>query len=141
VLDVHADLDDAGASQVEPERTHAREAAAALAHDRRDLTRDVERRITQVHVERDQRPPGTDDHAAGTIIQARRAERGRELPRVEAPLQLLRPAVTEERGAAAWIQLSVEEYRQIEFAADPARGVERTRSRPLHVLACERHDR
>src|SRR5918912_501887 len=41
VLDVHAHLDDSRARQIEPERPHARVAAVALAHARRDLAGDV----------------------------------------------------------------------------------------------------
>ena len=44
VLDVHAHLHEPCPRQVEPERPHAREAAAALADERRDLPRRVERR-------------------------------------------------------------------------------------------------
>ena len=78
VLDVHRHLHEPGRGSVEPERPDAREAAAALADDGRDLPRGLER-AAQVHVERDQRPPGADEHGAGRRVERARAEVGREL--------------------------------------------------------------
>ena len=72
----------------------------------------------EVDVERDQRPPRADDHAAGRRVEPRGPEVGRELARVDPPLQLLRPAAPEERRPAPGRR--VEEDRQPELA-DAAR--------------------
>ena len=89
VLDVHADLDEAGARQVEPERAHAGKAAAALPHDRGDRARDLDVVAPQVDVEGDQRPARADEHGTGGRIEPRRAEVGRELAGVDPALELL----------------------------------------------------
>ena len=103
VLDVHAHLDEPGARQVEPERAHAGEAAARLAHDRGDLARDLDVVAAQVDVEGDQRPARADEHAARALVEPRRPEVRRELARVDPPLELLGPAArgrTPARGPA-----------------------------------------
>src|SRR5207245_1865175 len=117
-----------------------REAAAVLPHERGDLARDLDR-SAQVHVEGDQRPTGADDYSAGPLVQTRWAERRHDLPRVDAPLQLLGAAAPEERGTAAGCELSVHEHRQLELPADAPRDVERTRPRALQVLRRDRHHR
>ena len=98
VLDVHAHLDPAGPGKLEAERAHAREAAVALPDRRRDRARIVERRAAKVDVERDQRTPRADDHAARG-----RMEVGRPEVRVgalrEPARQLLGAAPAEERRA------------------------------------------
>src|SRR5581483_8201523 len=99
VLDVHRHLHDAGTRQLEPERAHAGEAAAGLAHACGDLPRRLER-AAQVDVERDQRSPGTDDAAARGRLESRRPEIRAELTGVEPALYLGDPASPVEPGSA-----------------------------------------
>src|SRR5215218_4849439 len=120
VLDVHRDLDDAGARQVEPERTDAEEAAAGLAHHRGDRLRILER-APEVDVEGDQRSARADDDSARPLVEPLRAEVRLELARVDPPLQLLRAAAPEEGGAPAGCELAVEEHGEPDVDADPAR--------------------
>ena len=140
VLDVHRDLDDPGARQVEPERPDAREAAPRLADECGDLLGGAEF-APQVDVERDQRPPSADDHAARTGIELARAEIRLELADADPPAQLVRPAAAEERGAPARRQLAVEEDRQAELFSDPPTQDERRLERLRHLLRPDRHDR
>ena len=140
VLDVHAHLHEARARELEPERADAREPAVLLAYEPRNLARSLDA-ATEVDVERDQRPPGADEHAAGTFIQPRRAEVRRELARVDPALQLGRPARSEERGAAPVRELSVQENRQAELGTDPLGDLERHRPRPRHVRTLQCDDR
>ena len=131
VLDVHAHLDEPGARKLEPERAHAREAAARLAHERGDLARGLER-PAQVDVEGDQRPPHADEHAACRFRRAAPARSsGASSPASMRPLQLLRPAAAEEGRPAPGAELAVEEHRQPELLPDPRRELVRRLAREL----------
>ena len=99
-------------------------AAARLAHDGRDLARNLEVVRFQQHVERDQRTPRADEHGARGRVEPSRPEVRRELAGVQPPLQLLRPSAPEERGAAT---LAVQEHGQPEFLPDAPRQLERRR--------------
>ncbi len=83
VLDVHRDLDESRARQLETERANTRVPTAALADDGGDCPRHLDR-PTQVDVERDQRRTRAGDHRAGGLVEARRPEVGNELAGVEA---------------------------------------------------------
>ena len=75
----------------------------------------------EVDVERDQRPPRADEDAARRRVEPRRPEVGRELARVDPPLQLLGAAAAEERRPAAGADVGVEEDGQSELLADAPR--------------------
>ena len=107
------------------------EPAAALAHDRGDRARDPDV-SAQVDVEGDQRPARADDHPAGRLVQARRPEVGRELARVDTPLQLGRPAAPVEGRAA--LGRRVHEHGEPELGADPLRRRLRRGARALQIL-------
>ena len=90
VLDVHRHLHKAGARQIESERPHAGETAAALAHDRCDLARDPSG-AAEVDVERDQRRPRPRITPPAVGCSCGRPEVGYELARRETPLELGAP--------------------------------------------------
>ena len=114
VLDVHRDLDDTRARQIETERANAGEAAPALAHDARDLPRDGEL-ASEIDVERDQRPARADEHGAGGLVQPRRPVVGRQLARVDARLEPCGAAAPEVGGPPlGW---RVHEHRHAASAA------------------------
>ena len=90
-----------GARQVEAERAHAREAAAASRGRRlrsRAPPRVVPRRLTLKAISGRRAPTSTPPAA---LVEPGRPEVGRELAGVDAPLQLLGPAAAEERRPAA----------------------------------------
>ena len=91
VLDVHRHLDEPAAGEREAERANAAEAAARLADDGRDRLRDGEVVGSEIDVERDERPAGADEDAAGGRVEPRRAAVGGELSGVDAPLELADP--------------------------------------------------
>ena len=131
----------AGARQQQPERTHAGEAAVPLTHRARDPPRRLDVRPDEIDVERDQRPPRADDHAAAQRIEPRRAEVRRHVAVVDAPLQLDRAAAPKECRPAIRRELAVEEHRQLELGADPSRELQCRRPRALHVVRAQRHHR
>ena len=65
VGDVHADLDEAGPRQIEPERANAGKPAVALPNQGGDLAGGRDVIGAQVDVERDQWSPDAYQHAAG----------------------------------------------------------------------------
>ena len=142
VLDVHAHLHEPGSRQVQPERAHAGEAAARLAHDRGDLPRGLEsspRRLTLNAISGRRAPtmtpPARSSSRAGP-------KSGRELARVDPPLELRRARrARKNAGPAPGAELAVEEDRQAELAADPLRESQRAVPRPLAVFRSERDDR
>ena len=66
---------------------------------------------------------------------------GRELARVDAPLELIQPSLSEEGGPPPFAERPVEEDRQPELHAHPHREPPRRLSRPLFVLRGQRHER
>ena len=140
ILDVHGHLHDPRSRQREAERTHAGEAAAALAHEPGNRPRRLDIDRAEIDVERDQRAPGADDHAAGRRIEPGRAEVGLKLAGRDPALQLLRSAAPEECRAAASSELAVEEDGQLELGADPLRDTQSDRLRLLHLRRNQRHD-
>ena len=101
VLDVHAHLHEPRARQVEA-RARARPGSrrrvsrTSAAISRADLESSP-RRLTLNAISGRRAPTST---PPADRIEPRRPEVGRELARVDAPLQLLRPAAPEERGPA-----------------------------------------
>ena len=126
VGDVHAHLDDAGAGQVEAERTDARKAAVALPDQARDLAGDLDALRAQVDVEGDEGPAYAEENRARRWVQPVRAPVGQELTGVDPALQLVRPALAEERRLEGVVRESaVEEDRQLELVADPVCQLQR----------------
>src|SRR5215204_5751619 len=83
------------------ESPSAGESPTLLTHDRCNRACDLDVLGGEVHVEGDQRPAGTDDRAAGPLIQTRRTEIGPELTCINSPLELFEPTTPEEGRAAA----------------------------------------
>ncbi|HET8606032.1 MAG TPA: hypothetical protein VFL66_03280, partial [Gaiellaceae bacterium] len=77
---------------------------------------------------------------SGRRVEPPRPEVGRQLARVDPRLQRVRAAATEERRAAPLAHLAVEEHRQRELVADPARDAQRGGTRAFHVLGSQRDD-
>ncbi len=73
----------------------------------------------KVDVERDQRPARADDHCPRPLVQTLRPEVGRQLARIDPPLQLLRATAPEERRPAAGRELAVEEDGEAQRFAHP----------------------
>ena len=121
----------AGARELEPERSHAREPARPARARPSAISRAASSRAAQVHVERDQRPAGADDHAARRGIELRRAEVGNELARVEAALRAPRPR----RAGRTPGRAPAVRRRTPGSPSAPSRSAERERRqpRPLHV--------
>ncbi len=140
VLHVHAHLRVPGGGEVVAERTDARIAPAALAHDRRDLARHL-RGAAHVHVERDQRPARAHEHAAGRRVEPRRPVGRSDLARVEPPLELLCPATPEEGRPSSLPHLAVEERGQPELRRQPLREQSGRALRARHVGRSDRDDR
>lgn len=140
VLDVHRDLDEPGAGQVEPERAHAGESSARLADERSDLARRREL-AAQIDVERDQRPPRPDDHSAGSRVKLTRAIVRLELARRDPSSELRRPPAPEERRPPTGRELSVEEDREPELVADTTRERRRRLPRFRQPVGPERDER
>jgi hypothetical protein len=136
ILDVHRDLDEPRARQVEAERAHPGEAAARLAHGPGDLLCDLER-PAQIDVESDERESRADDYAAGPRVELLRPEIGPDLARIDPPLQLARPAAAVERRPA--LGRPVEKHGQPERAESLS---ERDGHTPSGLqVAPKRHDR
>jgi hypothetical protein len=138
ILDVHAHLCAPDTRQLEAECTHARKAAALLAHDSGDRAGDLDVVSRQIHVERDQRTSRTEDHAAGPLVEPCRTEIRPELPRVDASLQLGRPPAPKERRPSAGCRFPVQEDRQLQLRADSIGEPQGTVSRALGVARGER---
>ena len=141
VLDVHADLRVTGARQREAERANTPEAAVLLADHGRDRARDLHVVGSQVDVERDQRPPRADDHAARAWVEPCGAEIRRQLPGVDAPLQLTATTAAEQGGPTAGRQLAVQEDRQLELRADAFPHFTCDCARAIAFACLERDDR
>jgi hypothetical protein len=94
----------------------------------------------QVHVERDQRPPGAHEDRAGLRVEPPRSVVGTELSRVDAARKLFGPAPPDIRGPAPAAALGVEEHGQAELAADASGEHCGSRSRAAHVARAQRHD-
>ena len=138
VLDVHRDLDEPSAWQLDAQRANAGEATTALAHDRGDVPRDLEW-AAKVDVERDQRRARTGDHAAGGLVQPRRPEVRRELTGVKAALQCLGPAPPVERRPA--FGRRIEEDRNVELRGGKTGEPLRNCAGAREVVGTERDDR
>ena len=138
ILDVHRNLDETRTRQVEPERAHARKAAAVLAHEACDLARNADV-AAQVDVEGNQRPAGADDHAARRRMQLRGAEVGRQLAVVDPLLETFGSAPAEVRGAH--LRRRVDEHGQLELACNPLGDTSRDPPRALEVARLDRNDR
>ncbi len=138
VLDVHRDLDDTRARQVETERANAREAAPTLAHDARDLARDGEL-ASEIDVERDQWPARADEHGAGGLVQPRWPVVGRQLARVDARLEPCGAAAPEVGRPP--LGRRVHEHGHAAVRGEPPRDCIRSALGTSHVLGHERHDR
>ena len=81
------------------ERPHAGEtAAASRARPPRSSRATSTSSVAEIHVERDQGPPRADDAPPRRARRAPGAEVRRELARVDAALELLRPTAPVERG-------------------------------------------
>jgi SAM-dependent methyltransferase len=141
VLDVHAHLCVPGTWQGQPERTHARKTPALLPHDGGDLACQVRVGRVEVDVEGDQRPPRADDHATRARIQPSGSEVRGELAFVQTALKTFRAAPPEERGPTACPRLAVEEDRELQLGADPARDDERALACAIAVGGIDRDDR
>ena len=112
-----------------------------LAHDAPRSRARPRRRAAQVDVERDQRPPGADDHAARRRVEpcaARSPARAR-------PRRLAAAAPPARRGGRTPGprpgELAVEEDRQPELARCRTASSRARRARPLHVPRPDRDDR
>ncbi|MFN8186735.1 MAG: hypothetical protein U0R69_06635 [Gaiellales bacterium] len=142
VLEVHAHLDEPLARQLEPERAHGGQPPVPLADQAGDLARDLDVTAAQVDIERDERLANADEHAAGRRVEPGRPSIRRELPRVDPPLQLLRPAATKEgRAPCLLAQAAVQEDGQLELAGEAVGEGERRRPRPWLVLRPDRDER
>src|SRR5439155_4677583 len=100
VLDVHAHLDEPLARELEAECANSGKAAAGLTDDRGNGPGHLDRRRAKVHVERDQGPSRTYEHGAGRPVQPVGPEVGTDLAAFDTPLQLVEPALAEERRPA-----------------------------------------
>ena len=74
-------------------------------------------------------------------VEPARAEGGLELSRVDPPLQLARPAPTEEGGSTAIADLAVEEHGKPELVPHPRPDRERDDDCPPEVRQRKRDDR
>jgi ubiquinone/menaquinone biosynthesis C-methylase UbiE len=141
VLDVHAHLCAADPWQENAERAHTRKPPVTLPNDGGDRARDLHIVRREVHVEGDQRPTCTDDHASSGRVEAVGPEIWLQLAVVDPTLQLLRAASSVERRPTARRTVTVEKYGQPQLRADPVRHPQRTVTRTLAILLIERHDR
>jgi hypothetical protein len=120
VRDVHAHLHEPGLRQVEPQGAYTGEAAVALADEGGDLTRNLDGRAVEVHVERDERPADPDQHSTRRRMELHRPAIGGELACIDPPLELLGAAAPKECRLAPVVRQSpVEEDGETELAPHP----------------------
>ncbi len=138
VHDVRRDLE-APVPERKAERLDPGQPARGRANGRRDLSCDAER-SQQLEIERDERPADAEQHGTRSRINPRRPEVRRQLPELDAPLQLDEPTPAEERGPAVRRDRPVEEDRQPQIAPHPCANRERRTGRTVEILVDQRHD-
>ena len=115
---VHADLHSARPRELEPDRLHARHAAARLADCGGDRAGHFDGARREVDVVGDERPPRADEHCARARVDLERSELRHELARVHPPPELVEPAPPEKRRSPPPSDLAVEEHREPDVTAD-----------------------